>query len=186
MAKYLRRFNKKLKENKAPVEEPEHENTLMIQAFEWFSPVDGQQWKRIKDALPTFRELGVDRIWIPPACKAGSRESCGYDIYDLYDLGEFDQKGTVATRWGTKDELVDLSHAAKAHCIGLVFDAVLGHKAAADYTQEVEAQRVDSDGMLSGFFRAMKAGSRQATDDDRSSEGSRDAPQDRSMARIQL
>jgi hypothetical protein len=25
----------------------------------------------------------------------------GYDIYDLYDLGEFDQKGAVPTKWGT-------------------------------------------------------------------------------------
>ncbi|KAL9049937.1 MAG: hypothetical protein Q9162_006937 [Coniocarpon cinnabarinum] len=115
----------------------------MIEAFEWYSPADGQHWKKLERTLPLLSELGVDKIWIPPACKAGSCESNGYDTYDLYDLGEFDQKGTVATKWGSKDELVDLCRAAKSHGIGIIFDAVLGHKAAADYTQHVKACRID-------------------------------------------
>ena len=28
----------------------------------------------------------------------------GYSVYDLYDLGEFNQKGTVETKYGSKDE----------------------------------------------------------------------------------
>ena len=119
----------------------------MIEAFEWYCPADGQHWKRLKDALPTLKELGVDKIWIPPACKAGSPESNGYDIYDLYDLGEFDQKGSVATKWGPKEDLLELSCAARSYGMGLVFDAVLNHKAAADYTQYVQAQRVDPNGL---------------------------------------
>ena len=124
----------------------EPENKVMIEAFEWYSPADGQQWKRLRDALPSLRDAGIDRIWIPPACKAGWQGSNGYDVYDLYDLGEFDQKGSVGTKWGTKDELVALSRDANAQGIGLVFDAVLNHKAAADYTQHIKAQRVDSEG----------------------------------------
>ena len=31
-------------------------------------------------------------------------QDVGYSVYDLYDLGEFDQKGTVPTKYGTKDE----------------------------------------------------------------------------------
>lgn len=42
-----------------------------------------------------------------------------------WDLGEFDQKGTTATRWGTKDELVKACHAAKASGIDVLIDAVL-------------------------------------------------------------
>ena len=36
----------------------------------------------------------------------------GYDPYDYYDLGEFDQKGTVPTWFGTKSQLMDLIQAA--------------------------------------------------------------------------
>ena len=31
--------------------------------------------------------------------KADSPDGNGYGIYDLFDLGEFDQKGSVATKW---------------------------------------------------------------------------------------
>jgi hypothetical protein len=36
-----------------------------------------------------------------------------YDAYDLWDLGEFNQKGSVETRWGTKDELLRASRVAQ-------------------------------------------------------------------------
>lgn len=36
-----------------------------------------------------------------------------YDIYDLYDLGEFEQKGTTATKWGTRSDLLELAKVAK-------------------------------------------------------------------------
>jgi alpha-amylase len=68
----------------------------------------------------------------------------GYDIYDLYDLGEFDQKGGVATKWGTKDELLALGSLAKENGIGLYWDAVLNHKAAADKKEKCHVIEVDS------------------------------------------
>lgn len=45
---------------------------------------------------------------MPPACKgANGREDVGYSVYDLYDLGEFDQKGSVPTKYGTKEEYLE-------------------------------------------------------------------------------
>lgn len=37
----------------------------------------------------------------------------GYGVYDMFDLGEFDQKGSVRTKYGTKDEYVAAIQAAK-------------------------------------------------------------------------
>ena len=37
--------------------------------------------------------------------KADEQQDEGYAVYDLYDLGEFDQKGTVRTKYGTRHEL---------------------------------------------------------------------------------
>ena len=42
-----------------------------------------------------------------------------------WDLGEFDQKGTVATRWGAKGELVNAVAVAKQRGIDVIIDAVL-------------------------------------------------------------
>ena len=59
----------------------------LLEAFEWYSPEDGgQHWRRLKHALSGLKSIGIDSLWIPPACKAGSTASTGYDVYDLYVL----------------------------------------------------------------------------------------------------
>ena len=86
-------------------------------------------------------------MWIPPGCKAGSPSGNGYDIYDLYDLGEFNQKGSVGTKWGTKQELLDMIDTAEEEGIGIYWDAVLNHKASADFTERCWAVECDPKGM---------------------------------------
>ncbi|KAJ9264736.1 CAZyme family GH13 [Paecilomyces variotii] len=119
------------------------DNVLMMQAFEWHVPADQKHWRRLDKVLPDLKDIGVDTIWLPPGCKGMSPSTNGYDIYDLYDLGEFDQKGSRATKWGTKEELLALSLTAQKLGIGIYWDAVLNHKAAADYTEKFEAVKVD-------------------------------------------
>jgi alpha-amylase len=127
-----------------PDDQPCPDNKTLFQGFEWYCPADHQHWNRLTQAIPALAALGITGMWIPPACKASWPDRNGYDIYDLYDLGEFDQKGGRHTKWGTKEELVDLMNTASAHGIGVLFDAVLNHKAAADYSESVVAVRVDA------------------------------------------
>ncbi|RDW90141.1 uncharacterized protein DSM5745_01916 [Aspergillus mulundensis] len=89
-----------------------------------------------------MKALGIDNIWIPPGCKAMNPSGNGYDIYDLYDLGEFDQKGSRATKWGTKEELQSFASRAQDLDIGIYWDAVLNHKAGADTTERFPAVKV--------------------------------------------
>ena len=42
---------------------------------------------------------GQTAFYIPPPTKAAGPDSVGYDAFDLYDLGEFDQKGGIPTKW---------------------------------------------------------------------------------------
>lgn len=35
------------------------------------------------------------------------KNDTGYAVYDLYDLGEFNQKGSIETKYGTKQEYID-------------------------------------------------------------------------------
>ncbi|KAI1266390.1 glycoside hydrolase family 13 protein [Xylariaceae sp. FL1019] len=124
-------------------EKPTPENMTMMQGFEWYVPADQKHWKRLSKHIPQLKTWGIDNVWIPPACKGSSTQGNGYDIYDLYDLGEFDQKGSVETKWGSFDELLQLCDEAKKNGVGLYFDAVLNHRFAADRTEKCQAIEVD-------------------------------------------
>ncbi|KAI9763076.1 MAG: hypothetical protein M1835_007943 [Candelina submexicana] len=115
----------------------------MLQGFEWNVPADQKHWKRLAGAIAGLRAIGIDNMWIPPGCKASSPHGNGYDIYDLYDLGEFDQKGGVATKFGTKEELFEMMAKADEVGMGIYWDAVLNHKAAADFTETCRVVEVD-------------------------------------------
>ncbi|MCJ1392324.1 hypothetical protein MMC18_005191 [Xylographa bjoerkii] len=119
------------------------ENETMMQAFEWYVPADHKHWQRLRNAVTGLKATGIDNMWIPPGCKASSPQGNGYDIYDLYDLGEFDQKGSRSTKWGSKEDLMQLIEKANEVGVGIYWDAVLNHKAAADETQKCLAVEVD-------------------------------------------
>ncbi|KAK0634334.1 alpha amylase [Bombardia bombarda] len=130
-------------ENIQERQEPTPENMTMMQGFEWYVPADQKHWKRLEKHTPQLKQWGIDNIWLPPGCKGSSKEGNGYDIYDLYDLGEFDQKGSIGTKWGTKEDLMKLSHTAKETGVGLYWDAVLNHRFAADHREKCQAVEVD-------------------------------------------
>ena len=69
----------------------------------------------------------------------------------MWDLGEFDQKGTTRTKWGSIDDLNNLDQVAQNNDVLLYFDAVLNHKANADATEKCRAIQCDWDGMHSIF-----------------------------------
>jgi alpha-amylase len=122
--------------------EPSRDVTI-FQAFEWYVPADLRHWQRLRAILGQLKDLGIDHIWLPPACKASSPASNGYDVYDLYDLGEFDWKMSRDTKWGSKKDLLAFAQEAQRLGIGLLWDAVLSHRAAADFPETVTAVEVD-------------------------------------------
>ncbi|KAF7904752.1 hypothetical protein EAF00_002086 [Botryotinia globosa] len=124
---------------------PTPENMSMLQAFEWYVPDDHKHWQRLHDAIPSLKATGIDNMWIPPGCKASSQSGNGYDVYDLYDLGEFEQKGGRGTKWGNKEDLVKMVKKANDVGVGIYWDAVLNHKAAADHKEKCLAQEVDEE-----------------------------------------
>ena len=58
-------------------------NEVMFQGFDSNIPVDYKQWNHLTEELEWLGHLGVKHIWIPPATKAASLTSDGYDAYDL-------------------------------------------------------------------------------------------------------
>jgi alpha-amylase len=80
---------------------------VMFQYFEWNCRNDGSLWRELAERAVEIKNLGTTAVWLPPANKClGGVNDTGYGAYDLFDLGEFDQKGTVRTKYGTKDEYI--------------------------------------------------------------------------------
>ncbi len=76
-------------------------------------------WREVTALAPNLNEIGINMIWLPPAYKGASGGySVGYDSYDLFDLGEFDQKGSIATKYGDKAQLLEAIDALQKqrHC----------------------------------------------------------------------
>ncbi len=121
------------------------QNGTMMQYFEWNLPNEGRFWKQLEQDAPHLAELGITALWIPPGCKCTDQDNVGYGIYDLYDLGEFDQKGSLRTKYGTKKELQEAIRALHDNGISVYLDAVMNHKAGADYTETFMAQEVAED-----------------------------------------
>ena len=119
------------------------ENQTLMQYFEWYLPSDGQHWSRLAADAPHLADLGIRKVWMPPAFKATSANDVGYGVYDLFDLGEFNQKGTVRTKYGFKEDYLQAIQALKEAGIQPMADVVLNHKAAADGLEKFEVVEVD-------------------------------------------
>lgn len=118
-------------------------NGTMMQAFHWYLPPDSALWTKLAAAAPSLSEAGFTALWLPPAFKgAAGTHDVGYGPYDLYDLGEFDQKGSIPTKYGTKAEYLALIKALHAGGMQAYADIVLNHKAGADGTEAVRVRRV--------------------------------------------
>ena len=82
-------------------------NGVMMQYFHWYCPEDGSLWNQVAEKASDLAKAGITSLWLPPAYKGtGGGMDVGYGVYDLFDLGQFDQKGSVRTKYGTKDEYI--------------------------------------------------------------------------------
>ena len=87
-------------------------------------------WKEIERRIPEVAEAGYTSLWLPNPCKGGSGAySVGYDPFDRFDLGDQNQSGTVATRYGTKADLLRLVEVAQRFGVRVYFDNVMAHNA---------------------------------------------------------
>lgn len=108
---------------------------ILLQGFEHepHNPGPGSYWQHLAELTPELKTAGITAIWIPsPAKGASGGFSSGYDPYDLYDLGSKDQRSTIPTRFGTKEDL--LAMIAVCHRLGVQIysDCVVNHRGGGD------------------------------------------------------
>lgn len=109
------------------------QNGTMMQFFHWYYPNGGQLWEEVSEKASELSETGVTALWLPPAYKGtGGAFDVGYGVYDMYDLGEFYQKGTVSTKYGTKDQYLKAIRDAHSNNIQVYADVVFNHRGGAE------------------------------------------------------
>lgn len=134
-------------------------NGVMMQFFHWYNEPDGTLWNELAKEAQNLADIGINALWLPPAYKgqAGGMDT-GYGVYDMYDLGEFDQKGSIRTKYGTKDEYVAAIAIAQAAGIQVYADVVINHMMGADYDEDAEAIPLNPDNRCEaiGEMQAVK------------------------------
>jgi hypothetical protein len=79
--------------------------------------------------MPELAEAGYTSLWLPPPTKGSGGLSVGYDLWDRFDLGSKDQRGSVRTRYGTEAELLEMVETAHRFGIRVYFDNIMNHNA---------------------------------------------------------
>lgn len=129
---------------------------VMMQGFYWDVPAGGTWWETVESKLPSWSSAGIESIWLPPVSKAQNGPfSMGYDPTDYFDLGEFNQNGTIETRFGSKSELLSLIDEAHDENMLVFADIVLNHNSGGAYEANIytgDSTWTDFTGVASGKF----------------------------------
>lgn len=134
--------NKVAAANSVPV------NGTIMQYYQWYLPNNGSLWDKLSGDAKNLADTGFTAVWLPPAYKNMNQNSVGYEPYDLYDLGEFNQKNTTRTKYGTLSQYTNAITACHNNGIDVYADVVLNHKSGADYSENVSAYEVYNDNRL--------------------------------------
>jgi len=141
-------------------------NDVILQGFYWntnpgdVSIDEGVWWDTLAAVAPQISESGFKTVWTPPANKgfAGTFDM-GYGVYDYYDFGSYDQKGTVRTRHGNAAELQSMIDIMHQNGLKVMGDIVLNHRAGAEETQPEDCDH-NNDGLEDRFTKFRPASGR--------------------------
>ncbi|MFP4577913.1 MAG: alpha-amylase family glycosyl hydrolase, partial [Coleofasciculus sp.] len=115
-------------------------NGTMMQYFHWYIDPNLILWNDVKTQAQELADAGFTALWLPPAYKGmGGTYDVGYAVYDMYDLGEFDQYGTVRTKYGTREQYLAAINALHESGIQVYADTVLNHRMGGDATEIARA-----------------------------------------------
>ena len=124
-------------------------NGVMMQYFHWYTAADGNLWKEVNANAKDLADAGFTAMWLPPAYKGfGGGYDVGYGVYDMFDLGEFNQKGSVRTKYGNRQEYLDAIASLHANNIQVYADAVLNHRMGGDQIETMNATPFPQDNRL--------------------------------------
>lgn len=122
------------------------QNQTLIQYFHWYYNEPDNLWTKARKEAANLAQLGFTGVWFPPAYKGSNGGySIGYDTYDLFDLGEFDQKNSVATKYGSKEEYLKAIEELHKNNIQVIADTIFNHKAGGDEIEKIKVRKVNEE-----------------------------------------
>jgi alpha-amylase len=136
-----------------------NQNGVMMQYFHWYNTPEEQLWNQLEEEAPYLAKKGLTAFWVPPPYKGSvGQYDVGYGVYDLYDLGEFNQKGSIATKYGTREAFLKATSKCRELGIDIYIDTVLNHLMGGDLEEEVESTPFSFDNRLevTGAYQKIK------------------------------
>jgi alpha-amylase len=104
-------------------------------------------WDHLAKQAQSFQRVGFTAVWLPPVTKGASGGfSIGYDVFDDYDLGSKNQKGTIATRYGTREQLARCVAVMRANGLDVYLDLVENQRSGGSGPGGFTFRYVDADG----------------------------------------
>lgn len=141
------------------------QSDVILQGFYWNShPGDittntGVWWDTLATVANELAEAGFRTVWVPPASKGfAGVQDMGYGISDYFDLGEFNQHGTIRTRHGNRGQLDAMIAALHNAGLKVMADVVLNHRGGAAGQQLEDCD--DGDGRQARWTKFQPASGR--------------------------
>jgi glycosidase len=99
-----------------PVHAADASQPALLQLFE-------ARWSTVEDRMADVFQTGYGGLWLPPAARAGSVFSVGYDVFDRFDLGAPRNE----THYGTSEGFRAAVAAAQRAGVQVHVDLILNH-----------------------------------------------------------
>jgi alpha-amylase len=114
---------------------------VFLQGFYWNSTPGGIWYDSLAKLAPRLASAGFGAVWFPSPTKGMSGAwSMGYDPYDHYDFGEYNQQGGIETRFGSRQELINAISTYHSVGIQVWADAVINHMNGGERKQNYECK----------------------------------------------
>jgi alpha-amylase len=110
-------------------------------------------WDHLAKQAQAIVRDGFTSVWLPPATKAAqgiSAAALGYSVFDDYDIGSKNQKATVHTRYGNREQLSRCTAMLRANGLDLYLDLQLNHRRGGSGPDEMTFEYADAYGRTPG------------------------------------
>ena len=113
-------------------------NGVMMQYFHRHLKATDNLWQQVAQEAQPLAAVGFTALWLPPAFKGATGiEDDGYGVYDLYDLGEFEQKGSIRTKYGNRQDYLNAIDRLHHYQLQVYADAPLHQRLGGDHPERV-------------------------------------------------
>jgi alpha-amylase len=110
-------------------------------------------WDHLARQANDFAKAGFTKLWLPPVTKAAqgvSEAALGYSVFDDYDIGSKNQKASVHTRYGNREQLTRCVAACRANGIDVLVDLQLNHRRGGEGPEGMTFRYLDAFGRPGG------------------------------------